>query len=147
MKKSHILSLSIAMIILTFTSGFSANNVTNTTNAALISQFGDISYRVNINLGELNLCNTYLVELMDANGRLVAPAQEYKNGVNSYTFHERGPVTGVRVAALVMANWDHFICRQELYTSPAIYYGLFLNGKTYFFNLYPTIHTIKVPTD
>jgi hypothetical protein len=77
--------------------------------------------------------------MLDGNGHLVAPARQYIIGVNSYAFSEKGPVTGVRVAVLVRANYDNFICTQELITTPAVIYGLFLSGKTYFYDLYPQI--------
>jgi hypothetical protein len=100
-----------------------------------------VKYQVTIHLDVINtLCNIYDVEMLDANGRLVAPAQIYVPGNLVYTFEEQTRQTvGVRIARLV-PNWsgDHYVCAQELYTPPAVKLINFKDGQAYFFDLYPS---------
>jgi hypothetical protein len=104
-----------------------------------------IHHVVNVNLTiDKPLCNTYLVEIRDAQGQLVAPSQRYVPGVSKYEFFERGPASGVRIASLVRANYgNHFICEYELFTSPAFVAGPFLIGQTYRFDLFPSLQPNK----
>ena len=99
-----------------------------------------ILYRVNVNLSsEKTLCNTYLIEVRDGQGKLVDLPQRYIMGVSQYDFSERGPASGVRIAYLVRAEYgDHFLCEYELFTTPAAVNGPFLIGQTYRFDLFPS---------
>ena len=100
-----------------------------------------VKYQVTIHLDVIStLCNTYQVEMLDANGRLVAPLQIYIPGNNKYIFEEQTRQTvGIRIARLV-PNWsgDHYVCEQELFTPPAVKLINFKDGQAYFFDLYPT---------
>jgi hypothetical protein len=83
-------------------------------------------------------CNTYIIEIRDGRGQLVAPAQRYVGGISKYDFYERGPAYGVRIAILKRAYFgDHFICEIEFYTMPAMVNGPFQVGKTYRYDLFP----------
>lgn len=104
------------------------------------SSFNGISYNVSVHIqGDLPLCNTYLVQVVDARGYSVAPDQVLQPGVSTYVFHERGPAWGVRIARLVESpNLDRMSCNLALYTSPDARTGRFLVGNSYFFNLFPS---------
>jgi hypothetical protein len=104
-----------------------------------------IHHVVNVNLSvDKPLCNTYLIEIRDGHGQLIAPAQRYTPGIGKYEFFERGPATGVRVASLVRSEYgDHFICEYELFTRPAVVAGQFLTGQTYRFDLFPSLQPNK----
>jgi hypothetical protein len=90
------------------------------------------------------VCNTWLVEIRDGNGRIVAPAQVYVPGKSKYVFYERGPSTGVRIAVIVLAPFhSHWVCERELFTKPAILTGTFEPGRTYRYDLYPEVRASR----
>ena len=139
-KKFSVLSL--ALIFIAATSGYSA--AIDKKNDE-ISANTMIRYQVNIKIsGEKPLCNMWLVKILDQNGRMVAPAKPYSTNVTSYTFFERGPAEGTRIAVLVKYQYgDHFNCATELFTTPAIITGKFMAGQTYRFDLFPTSQAPK----
>ena len=129
--------LSLALIFAAFTSTFGAT-IGKITGEGVMNK--GIHHQVNVNLAEeQSLCNTYLIEVRDGFGQLVAPAQRLIQGVVIYDFFERGPASGVRVATLVRENYGHhYICENELFTTPAVVFGPFLVGQTYRFDLFPS---------
>ena len=138
MKTTRIFSaISMVMIFATATASF-GNNTGKVTVVNPTSK--GIQHHVNIVIdNEQTLCNTYLVEIRDGKGQLVAPVQVYVSGVSNYDFFERGPATGVRIASLVRATFGHhYICEIELFTKPAFIYGKFLNGQVYRYDLFPS---------
>ena len=104
-----------------------------------------IRYEVNIHLPSLgvNICNTYLVQVTDGAGNLVAPAKKFVPGVSKYVFIGSVSVPGkMRVASLVLpSNTDPYVCPTNLMTTPDVIMGSFLPGRTYSFDLYPVIQT------
>jgi hypothetical protein len=134
--------LSLVVIFATFSSAFAGGIEKIKSEPSVI---GGIRYQVNVNISiEKPLCNTYLVEIRDGQGHLVAPAQRYISGVSRYTFSERGPAEGVRVACLVRSQYgDRYICEYELFTTPAAVTGHFENGQTYRFDLFPSVQSLK----
>jgi len=136
MKTTKIFSiLSLALIFAAATSAFSEN----ITKKEVVSANAVVRHQVNIVLTlDKPLCNTYLVEIRDGNGRMVAPAKVFIPGESKYSFYERGPATGVRVAVLVVApSHSHFMCDRELFTEPAVVFGPFSAGQTYRYDLFP----------
>jgi len=107
--------------------------------------FRGVSYNVTVHYqGEFPLCNSYLVQIVDAQGYSVAPDQIFQPGMNTYVFHERGPVSGVRIARLVESPAQgNITCTYDLVTPPDVKSGKFLVGATYFFNLFPTTPQIS----
>jgi hypothetical protein len=106
-------------------------------------QAGSVMYSVFVNLDpDITLCNVYLVQITDEYGHLVAPVQRFEPSIKKYSFSERGAGRGkVRIASLVKATWpQHYVCPNELISSPVSKSGPFNIGSTYNFNLY----TIKV---
>ena len=143
MKTNKIFSvLSLVLIFAAVTSSF-CGAIDNKNNPVASNSL--VRYHVNVILqGEKPLCNIWLVEIIDGNGRLVAPAKPYVSGVTGYDFFERGPVSGARVAVLLKNQFgDRYICETELFTNPAILFGPFLTGQTYRFDLFPTSQAPK----
>jgi hypothetical protein len=143
MKTTKIFSvLSLVLILSAVSSVFSAPIDTKNNQTAAKPA---IRYDVNISISiDKPLCNLWLVKILDGNGRMVAPAQEFISGKTKYTFTERGPVTGTRIAVLLKYQYgDHFVCETELFTAPAILKGTFLNGETYRFDLFPQLSPVK----
>ena len=116
-----------------------------TNNRILIGSASGITYIVSVHFQEkIELCNSYLVQVVDDQGYSVAPAQLYQQGTATYVFHERGPAGGVRVARLVQSpTLGHITCNYDLVTAPDIKTGKFLVGRSYFFDLYPVLQTLS----
>jgi hypothetical protein len=141
----HYLLFSIAMIISAMNVVWASNPGGKITPVAIGQA---IRYQVSVALpAETSLCNVYQVEIIDGRGYQVAPAKIFTPGVSLYDFYERGPVTGVRIARLVIAPFgkdgDHYICDREYFTTPSVMQGTFENGKTYKFELFPQVSPIK----
>lgn len=104
-----------------------------------------IRYQVIVHLHlDFTPCSIYLVQMVDAQGNYVAPPQVFVPGKANYSFYERGPVTGVRIARLVLApNMGHFACPPGLFCNPDVKTGKFLIGESYQFNLYPATEPTK----
>jgi hypothetical protein len=134
--------LSLAIIISGVTFGFS-RDIDNRNSQ--ISMMPGITYQVVIHFSELSkeICNPYLVQILDENGRLVAPAQVFIKGINKYVFYEKGPALGrSRMAVLTPVGYpQHFVCPNDFFTPPDVKIGPFKSGQTYSFDLYPTIQS------
>jgi hypothetical protein len=142
MKRLSISLLSAGAIMILVLSSYSSERFQS--KSQVISPVTFVRYQVNVNfLNELELCNTYLVQILDQNRQPVTNAQVFVPGKLYYYFYEPGPVVGVRIAVLVVNNNPHYICSQELVTNPAVNYGLFQRGQTYNFDLYPKISNPK----
>jgi hypothetical protein len=132
--------LSLAIIISGVTFGFS-RDIDNRNSQ--ISMMPGITYQVAIHFSGLSkdICNPYLVQILDENGRLVAPAQVFIKGINKYVFYEKGPALGrSRMAVLTpVAYPQHFVCPNDFFTLPDVKMGPFKSGQTYSFDLYPAI--------
>jgi hypothetical protein len=102
-----------------------------------------VTFQVTIHVSvPLPVCNIFQVEISDAEGNLVVPAQTYLPGVTVYDFHESGLVSGVRIAKLVLApNTYHLVCTNTVYANPDVMVmdKTFLHGETYYFDLFPII--------
>ena len=134
-KFTSVLSL---ILFLGLTSVFSNTPANNTTFKPIVAT----RYHVSIHFtNDISLCNLYLVEIVDENGRLVNAPQAFRPGIASYFFSERGPVKGTRTAKLVLnSEIQYIVCPNEIFTSPFSLSGTFWVGETYEFNLYPTTH-------
>jgi hypothetical protein len=107
-----------------------------------ITKQTNIRYEVNVYLfSRIDLCNTYLIQVTDETGRLVAPAKIFVPGKQSYIFSETGPATGkLRVAMLVLApDIDPYVCSTHLGARPDVKIGPFVPGQTYPFVLRPIL--------
>ena len=98
-----------------------------------------VKHHVNVILSsERKTCNMYQVEILNGAGQMVAPPKQLLPGVSGYDFYERGPVSGVRIAVLVLSPaYSHFSCETEYHTAPALIKGTFLPGETYRYDLFP----------
>jgi hypothetical protein len=137
MKTTKIISaLGLALI---FSAVFSVSSVALDNSKKDQISTNSIRYHVNVIVtNDLKIFNVYLVEILDGNGRLVAPARIYKHGVTNYDFYEWGRASGVRVAKLVLAASNtHYAWETELVTTPQVILGPFAPGHTYRFDLFP----------
>jgi hypothetical protein len=142
MKTTKLFSvLSLALIFTGVSAGFSKDIVTSNPKGSVMPV---ITHQVSIHFQEFSkdICNPYLVQIIDESGRLVAPAQVFIKGINKYVFYEKGPALGrTRMAVLIpVAYPQHFVCPNDFFTLPDTKMGPFKTGQTYTFDLYPTIH-------
>lgn len=98
-----------------------------------------VRYEVNIHIpADIDLCNAYLILLIDGHGNPVAEPKGYIPGINTYSFTERTSTSSVRGAVMIInPNILHYICPNELNSEPVFHMGPFLTGQTYTFDLYP----------
>ena len=128
-------ALTMILLFAGFTSAYSANrNTGKDTKPADV-----VRYQVNIHVSaDLDLCNAYLVVLVDGHGNQVAAPQGYIPGVSSYLFTESASTAGVRGARLILnTEIMHYVCANELTTAPVFHMGPFMTGKLYSFDLFP----------
>ena|SRR5210317_1318548 len=99
-----------------------------------------ITYVVNIDPSDAgSVCYAYIVLLKDENGNNVGNSWVYTEGINTYVFHEAGPVSGTRTAHLERIDYNcSSNCGNIFYTQPAMIQNNFRSGRTYIFNLHPT---------
>jgi len=100
---------------------------------------GEITYVVNIDPSDAgNLCYTYIVYLRDENGNNI-DSRIYMEGIDTYEFHERGPVNGTRSAHLERIDYScSNTCHNIFYTPADHIQSDFRNGRIYIFKLYPS---------
>ena len=130
-------ALIITLILLSVNAGFAKNNNDRNPNTNPKVQ---VNYEVVVHFGlEKSLCNTYQIEILDAKGAQVAPAQIYVPEKTMYKFDEQtNQLKGVRIARLVMVPFGpHYICENELFSTPDVKVIEFQDGTTYRFDLYP----------
>ena len=129
-------AISLLLILAGINAIYAAQKGSNFNNGKIIL----VRYQVSIHLPiEIKLCNLYIVRVTDAYGNNIAPPQSFSASVSKYNFYEAGPFKGVRTARLeIMPNGENFLCAPELSVLPDFISGLFLNGQTYLFELYPT---------
>jgi hypothetical protein len=136
MKTTKLFSvLCLALILVGVNTVYSTNRLVDKPG---LTRKINIKYEVNVYLSSrIDLCNTYLVQVTDESGRLVAPAKVFVPGISRYMFAEDGPAQGkVRVAMLVMAqDVDTYLCPIHVAARPDVKMGPFLLGQTYPFVL------------
>ena len=133
-------ALIITLILLSVNAGFAKNN--NDLNNSNANPKVQVNYEVVVHFGiEESLCNTYQIEILDSKGAQVAPAQVYTLDNTMYKFEEQTNQTkGVRIARLVMVQFGpHYICENELFSTPDVKVIEFHDGNTYRFDLYPRL--------
>ena len=106
------------------------------------SQSTGITYDVIIHRNYIiTPCDTYVIQVVDENGRRVAPAQIFAPGIDKYSFIETISTVGHmyprRIAMLVKVIPQQPDCASPpLIALPDVKMGPFYVGQTYFFNLY-----------
>jgi len=102
-----------------------------------------ITYVVEVNNQSTNsFCQSYYVIITDDRGNAISFPRMYHAGIDTYVFHEYGPVSGSRVARFVeIDHLNSFTCGEKVYAIPDAIVTNFRKGASYLFNLYP----VKVP--
>jgi hypothetical protein len=147
MKTTKLISaLSFALIFATSTSVISAIPEKPSNREDKI-QTNTITFNVNVHLStDLAFCGTYQVQLVHADGSLVAPAQTFIPGKSNYEFTKVLWPDGVRplyiwktkiTAMLVQVSASDQTCPTELNTRPESKMVLWTTGQTIRFDLYP----------
>jgi hypothetical protein len=141
MKTSSFFSaLSFAMIFAFATSAFAGGIATKVTpNTA-------IRYQVNVQMNSEKPLNTvYMVQILNENHKLIAPAQMLVPGKTQYSFFEKGPADGIRIAVIVKAALGASATEPyvTLVAEPAIVKGPFEVGQTYRLDLFPKLQGAK----
>jgi|WetSurMetagenome_2_1015567.scaffolds.fasta_scaffold558082_1 hypothetical protein len=129
--------LSLVLIFAGVNAVYSGNGLNQTSNKLYKTT---IRYQVNIHLASwVNLSNTYLVQVTDEKGRVVAHPQVFNPAIKQYVFNEvvSAPAK-VRIASLVLSD-DGTNSPISLITKPDVKVGMFYPGQTYSFDLYPII--------
>ncbi|MCX6268898.1 MAG: hypothetical protein NTW16_16350 [Bacteroidetes bacterium] len=141
MKTTKIFSVLSLALILSATISASSANLKKLDSPIAVNPV--IRHLVSINvLTDKNICNEYLVKILDRNGRLVTPAKRFIPGVTKYEFFERGSAIGVRVAVLVPAPLNNGpLCEMVLITQPVRISGHFYPGQTYQYDLFPKVQS------
>lgn len=129
----------IALCVFLFLA-FNANSIskkdpriTNGNNPAGITYVVEIDM---LNTG--GICHAYTILITDENGIMAAPPKSFQEGISTYVFHEKGPVSGRRIARMVKgSNSSPNVCTQVLSTNPDAVTSIFRNGSTYLFYLSP----------
>jgi hypothetical protein len=138
MKTTKILSvISFALIFVGMTTVFATNNNGPTP----IEQLAGINYKVLLHSDFMsNPSGTYVIQITDESGRLVAAPQVWVPGVNIYTFRERFSAVSTpgtrRVAKLISVKGPYLPGAPPVYAAPDVKVGPFLSGHTYYFNLF-----------
>ena len=86
-----------------------------------------------------------MVSVQDEDGNYVAGSIIYMEGINTYVFHESGPISGIRSAFLERIDSPCCnSCNNIWYTQPHHVQANFRNGQTYMFHLEPSdVHNNK----
>jgi hypothetical protein len=138
MKTTKILSvLSFALIFVGMAASFATNNDGLNAKAAPVG----ITYKVMIHSDIMSPpSGTYLIQILDERGRLVASPQVWVPGVNIYTFKEKFSAAANpgarRVAKLVSVKGPYLPNSSPISAAPDVRVGPFLSGNVYIFNLY-----------
>ncbi len=144
MKKTALISASLMMLLFWTMVSSGMNQGKPVENSITTSM---IRYEVIIHLSkDLGLITCPLViSMTDPSGNLIDPPQPFYPSRDVYTFTEKGPVTGGRVAHLSLApGIESGTCFPvSLVDSKR---GTFVNGEIYKFNLYPPALSAN-PTD
>ncbi len=94
---------------------------------------------------DIKICGSYVIELRNQYGALVAPSKLYNPETSLYFFYERGfDGEAVRTALLrPMTITDPAQCDIQLFAEPVTIKGIFETGKTYRYNLVPKAQGAK----
>jgi hypothetical protein len=137
MKKLVFIFIAVsAMVVFGITRGF-PEKMKSSDSSLPTQEDGNIKYQVNINMApnfSFPTCHMQII-VTDETNRLVAPAQTLVQGITTYYFTEKGPVTGTRVAHLRSPLNNIAVC--TLFAVPSSATGTFYNNITYQFTLTP----------
>ena len=137
------LKITSAAVLFFFLSGFVSVYSANRNYEKGVKPASVVRYEVNVSIpADIDLCNAYLVVLIDGHGNQVAAPQGFIPGKSSYLFMEAASTAGVRGARLILnTEMMHYICANELSQAPTFHQGPFMTGQTYVFDLSPLVKT------
>jgi hypothetical protein len=103
-----------------------------------------ITYVVEIDATNItSLCHSYRIFLTDESGLIIDEPKAFHEGIINYVFHEKGPISGTRIAHMEqISNSTPNICSQALYSAPDIQSNTYRNGATYLFHLSPMVSLV-----
>ena len=137
-----ISALSLAIILLAATSSYAKKPDNNKVPGSVST----VRYEVNVHFSsDKPLCNFYQVQMLDANGNLVATPQAFIQGKTTYSFYEQTHVSAaIRIARMILTpNIDRFVCSEDLSVTPVAKLINFVEHSTYVFDLVPTSSATK----
>ncbi len=133
MKTTKILSV-LSLVLIAFAAS-AINPKLSSNNPQPLT--GNIKYKVVIHANasvSIPTANNFWVVLSDGNGRRIG-STHFEFGIDTYYFSEAGPVSGSRIARVVIES--HGGAVSPFYCNPDAKWGTFRNGATYQFNMYP----------
>lgn len=138
--KTLVSKLSIVTLIVLFAStsySYSKKDPRKTNNG---NNPSGITYVVEVDaISAGSQCYTYIVSVQDEAGIYIDGSIIYMEGVNTYVFHEAGPVSGTRSAHLEKISYScSNSCSNTWYTQPHHVQANFRSGQTYMFHLEPS---------
>ena len=110
MKTTKILTILSLAILFAISSTGNANGVDTRNKQG--SAMPSVTFQVSIHLSGLtkDICNPYIIQIIDENGRIVAPAQVFNPSTTKYVFREKTPVTGkTRIAVLMPVRTAEYV--------------------------------------
>ena len=134
------LKLTTVISLVLIFAGINANYAAQKGNTYRVMNNALVRYQVTVHVpADVKICNLWIIRVTDANGVNVAPPQSFFGATSTYNFYEAGPVRGVRIARMeIMPNGENFLCAPEFSVRSDINSGVFLSGRTYPFDLYPS---------
>jgi hypothetical protein len=136
MKTTKIISALSLVLIFAASSMFAGNGI----NGGNASQKKAVTYEVRVNISPSlpGANDSYLIAITDENGHRVVPAQNFPQGVYTYTFKEAaGDFKGTRIAILI----PYPPTQMKWAATPSVIKGFFSAGSTYRFLLEPKAGT------
>jgi hypothetical protein len=138
--KSLVIKLSLVSLVVLFagaTLSYSKKDPQKRTNG---NNPAGITYVVKIDASDAGShCYTYIVSVRDEDGNYIDGSIIYMEGINTYVFHESGPISGTRSAHLERIDYScSNSCSNVYYTQPEYMQTNFRNGNTYIFHLEPS---------
>ena len=142
MKKIVISTFVIAALMFFGTKVNSSERLSNSSHGIATPY---IQYQVNIHPNWVilhNQCPMWVLITDETTATIIGIPQLYQHDMNTYTFYEIGPVSGVRIAHLINSPEDlpgDACYNVQVWDSKT---GTFNNDMTYIFNLYSSVRNI-----
>jgi hypothetical protein len=94
-----------------------------------------------------DMCGSYVVEVRNQKGNLVAPAKIFVQGITQYVFYEKSQFTQGETSRVALMRSVTSIgagqCSEIYRAEPSVINAVFEPGKTYNYILYPQLQGLK----